>query len=112
MVNPYLNDLVARICRDPVRKLGYSDRLFGAMREALRQGIRPAVLARGAFGGLVYLVEQGGGAGVPAPADSSAIDSGAIARMLTAIWRNEETDRYADECVRLVQDARAACNPS
>ena len=113
MVNPYLHDLVARICRDPIRKLGYSDRLFGAMREALRQDIRPAVLAMGAFAGLVYLVEREGADAVSAPADREGLDDPAIARILEALWRREqELDRYADECIRLVQEARIACNPS
>src|ERR1017187_4817169 len=48
MVRPTLNDLIARVTRDQVRKLGYVYRFFGTMRVALQYGIRPANLARGA----------------------------------------------------------------
>ncbi len=34
MVNPYVRDTVARVGRDPARKLGWDDRLVGAMRLA------------------------------------------------------------------------------
>lgn len=48
MTNVYLNDQVDRVIRDPVRKLGWNDRLFGAMRLVLSQGISPHHLAQGA----------------------------------------------------------------
>ena len=48
MTNPFLHDSVARITRDPLRKLGWDDRLIGAMRMALREGIQPRRLAYGA----------------------------------------------------------------
>jgi mannitol-1-phosphate 5-dehydrogenase len=48
MINPHLGDQVARVIRDPRRKLGWSDRLVGAMRLALDAGVRPAHFARGA----------------------------------------------------------------
>lgn len=48
MVNPFLNDAIARITRDPARKLGWSDRIIGTMRLALDQGVRPEKLAEGA----------------------------------------------------------------
>lgn len=48
MVNPYLRDAVARVIRDPKRKLGWNDRLIGTMRLALGQGIEPRRYARAA----------------------------------------------------------------
>lgn len=48
MVNPYLSDAVARVIRDPQRKLGWNDRLVGAMRLALAAGVKPVRLAAGA----------------------------------------------------------------
>lgn len=110
MVNPYLHDLVERICRDPVRKLGYSDRLIGAMREALRRDVRPEVLSRGAFAALVYLVDRQLESGIPKPADRRGLDDGAVEEMLEAIWRDQEKDRYRAECAALVQQARVSCN--
>lgn len=58
MLNPYLSDDVARICRDPARKLGYNDRFFGAMRQTLKQGIRPFYLAQAAFAALQYYLKS------------------------------------------------------
>ena len=48
MVNPFLKDQVARITRDPERKLGWDDRSIGTMRLALSQGVSPVIFARGA----------------------------------------------------------------
>ena len=48
MVNPYLRDPVDRVTRDPVRKLGWEDRLIGAMKLACRAGVEPKILAKGA----------------------------------------------------------------
>lgn len=52
MVNPYLRDAVVRVTRDPARKLGWDDRLIGAMRLALAVGIAPRALALGAAAAL------------------------------------------------------------
>ena len=48
MTNPWLSDAVARIIRDPRRKLSWNDRLIGTMRLALDAGISPVRFARGA----------------------------------------------------------------
>lgn len=48
MVNPYLRDAVDRICRDLPRKLGWDDRIIGAMRVAQSVGVDPVELTRGA----------------------------------------------------------------
>ncbi len=48
MVNPFLRDPVARVTRDSARKLGWEDRLLGAMRLALQAGVEPHGLAEGA----------------------------------------------------------------
>jgi mannitol-1-phosphate/altronate dehydrogenase len=52
MVNPWLNDLVARVIRDPRRKLGWNDRLIGTMRLVLDAGITPRRFAEGAAAAL------------------------------------------------------------
>ena len=41
MLNPYLNDTVARVGRDARRKLGWNDRLVGTMRLILAAGLVP-----------------------------------------------------------------------
>jgi hypothetical protein len=48
MTNPFLLDSVERIIRDPKRKLGWNDRLFGTMRVAIEAGIQPRAMALGA----------------------------------------------------------------
>ncbi len=65
MTNPWLHDTVARTIRDPVRKLGYDDRLFGAMRVCLEHGVEPATLAAGARAGIAELRVRRAAYGVP-----------------------------------------------
>src|SRR5208282_1019464 len=55
MVNPWLNDLVARVIRDPRRKLGWSDRLIGTMRMVLDARIQPRRFAEGAAAALAIV---------------------------------------------------------
>jgi mannitol-1-phosphate 5-dehydrogenase len=57
MTNPYLEDTTARAGRDPVRKLGYNDRIFGTMSLALEYGIEPVNMAMGAAAGLWHLLD-------------------------------------------------------
>ena len=100
MGNPWLRDRVERVCRDPERKLGYGDRLFGAMRLALRHGIRPTRLAAGARAGVEHLAGR-------------ALDADAIRAILGSIWGREpaarrrtgRADGLAEECIRLVAEA-------
>ncbi|TAN39025.1 MAG: hypothetical protein EPN23_00875 [Verrucomicrobia bacterium] len=47
MVNPFLTDRVDRVCRDLERKLSWDDRMIGAVRLVLSQGLAPTVLAEG-----------------------------------------------------------------
>jgi mannitol-1-phosphate 5-dehydrogenase len=55
MLNPHLSDAVARVIRDPRRKLAWNDRLVGAMRLALEKGIAPRRFARGAAAALALV---------------------------------------------------------
>jgi mannitol-1-phosphate 5-dehydrogenase len=47
MLNPWLRDQVARVIRDPQRKLGWNDRLIGTARLCLAQGIEPRRFVQG-----------------------------------------------------------------
>ena len=60
MVNPFLRDPVNRVTRDPVRKLGWDDRLLGAMKLASRAGIEPRLLAKGASLALKFACMENG----------------------------------------------------
>lgn len=89
IVRPTLNDLIARVTRDQVRKLGYDDRFFGTMRLALQYGIRPAHLARGAAAAVLSLLKQWDTlgqavAGLPRPTDPLSRES--LGKLLRAIW--------------------------
>ena len=55
MLNPFVRDTVTRVGRDPARKLGWDDRLIGAMRRALATGITPRRYALGAAAALFWL---------------------------------------------------------
>lgn len=46
MTSPVLRDSVERVIRDPERKLGWSDRMIGAVRLCLSQAVYPVALAR------------------------------------------------------------------
>ena len=52
MVNPFLSDAIVRVGRDPERKLAWNDRLIGAMRLALANGVSPNRFAVGAAAAL------------------------------------------------------------
>jgi mannitol-1-phosphate 5-dehydrogenase len=58
MVNPFLRDPVDRVTRDPVRKIGWDDRLLGSMRLACKAGVEPLLLAKGAGIALRYACEE------------------------------------------------------
>ena len=55
MTNPYLHDTIERAARDPLRKLGWDDRLVGTMRICLAGGIEAPRYALGAAAGLAIL---------------------------------------------------------
>jgi hypothetical protein len=63
MVNPWLFDRVDRIIRDPARKLGWDDRLFGTMRLSLEAGIAPVGMALGAAAATEFALSQEPSAG-------------------------------------------------
>jgi mannitol-1-phosphate 5-dehydrogenase len=109
MTRPTLNDTVARVGRDHMRKLGYDDRLFGTMRLALEHGIEPVNLALGAAAGLCSLIKRREEyADLPAafPEDPDALTRDTLAEALVAIWRSQ-TDRFATQVIDLTWDALA-----
>jgi mannitol-1-phosphate/altronate dehydrogenase len=114
MTNPFLHDDVDRIIRDPKRKLGWSDRLFGTMRAALEAGIEPKAMALGAAAATACSLEQDGFAvsrdGFAVSRDGFAISrskSGATTARehLLALWGSDATGGEREACLSLVQDA-------
>jgi mannitol-1-phosphate 5-dehydrogenase len=92
MTNPWLHDRVERIIRDPLRKLGWNDRLFGTMRVALEHGVEPRAMALGAAAALSYAQETHAGSLPPR-------------EMLAKIWSGDEAGTYNEECIQLVLEA-------
>lgn len=100
MANPYLNDLVVRVTRDPVRKLGWSDRIFGTMRLALALEIAPRTLARGAGAALRLLLEE----------RALAVTRPTVTQTLGEIWGAKSPDPLAETLTALTWDGMHSAN--
>ena len=85
MLNPYLMDEVARITRDPKRKLGWNDRLVGTMRMALSEAVVPRCYAHGAAAALRALQTEEN-----RPAET----------ILSEIWNDEDPAHEEQNAVR------------
>ena len=105
MVCPHLHDLVSRVGRDHVRKLGYGDRLFGTMRLALEANVEPVNLALGAAAGVMSMMKRREEP-APGPLPASLPDSGdeitadSLTKLLRAIW-GKESGKPAETLIRL-----------
>lgn len=108
MVRPNLNDLVARVTRDPRRKLGYEDRIYGTMRLALQHGIQPVNLARGAAVAILLMVRNPGSLLAPLAALPRKVEDltpTTVGLLLREIWGDKTGDGHADELIRLTWQA-------
>jgi mannitol-1-phosphate/altronate dehydrogenase len=92
MLNPHLNDLIARVTRDARRKLGYEDRLFGTMRRALAQGIEPVHMAKGAAAALMCVTDN-----APRTRDD-------VSATLREVW-GDQADELAEDLIALTWEA-------
>ena len=105
MANPHLNDTVERVAREPVRKLAYSDRIFGTMRLALEFDIQPTNMALAAAGALLYLKQEGR----PVPmgqAPTTVLSAADAEDALWRIWGEEaKEDDKASRLISLTKDA-------
>jgi mannitol-1-phosphate 5-dehydrogenase len=91
MVNPFVRDTVARVGRDPRRKLGWDDRLVGAMRRARQAGVTPRRYAWGVAAALDWLA-------TPAAQTTAT---------LSTLWGMTELDEEASALCALILQARA-----
>jgi mannitol-1-phosphate 5-dehydrogenase len=94
MTNPFLQDSVERVGRDPHRKLGWDDRLVGTLRLTLHQNIVPRRYAVGTAAALVTL-------------DPSFLQSGKPARdLLAPVWGHEAMEtKEANDVLSLIEEA-------
>ncbi len=105
MTNPWLDDAVARIVRDPLRKLGYADRVFGPIRLCLAQGIEPIHLAAGARAGIRCLLRDAVAGDLPAMAADRAWSGPALEALLERLWGGDYPSAEASAVIRLLQGA-------
>jgi mannitol-1-phosphate 5-dehydrogenase len=92
MVNPFLADTIERAARDPVRKLGWDDRLIGTIRLGRDEGIPMPSYAMGAAAALAELDPE-----------VMTIDSSAVERLLRSCWPDGADLRESQSVVELVQ---------
>lgn len=110
MVRPNLNDLIVRVTRDHVRKLGYDDRLFGTMRVALRQGITPSRLAQGAAAAVISMIRHPEMLKSPPaslPKNENDLTEASLAALLQEVWGGK-SDELAQSLIDLTWQGIAA----
>jgi len=108
ITNPYLNDTIARACRDVVRKLGPDDRIFGTMTLALEYGIQPTNMALGAMAGIAVLLQEAEDNNLPdnfRSRDWRELNNAEIERIVRWIW-NDETGKHTEQLIKYVQNAQ------
>jgi mannitol-1-phosphate 5-dehydrogenase len=92
MVNPFLADTIERAARDPVRKLGWDDRLIGTIRLGRDEGIPMPSYAMGAAAALADLDPE-----------VMTIDPSAVEQLLRSCWPDGADLRESQSVVELVQ---------
>jgi mannitol-1-phosphate 5-dehydrogenase len=103
ITNPWLEDSVGRAVRDPLRKLGPGDRIFGTMALALEQGIEPRNLALGAAAGMQLVLREAEHYQVPGELrDENWNDAGWVGRLLDWMWGGQSCANR-DKIVALLQ---------
>jgi len=100
MVNPFLNDDIVRVCRDPQRKLSFNDRLIGTMQLALQYNIKPHNLALAVIAGIEFILKEKIDIGLkPLP---STVSPEAISTVLQTLWKNDTLNEKSDSIISLL----------
>lgn len=105
ITNPHLDDAVGRAIRDPRRKLGYSDRIFGAIQLCLAQGMQPWNLARGAKAGLNFMLNNPQEYDIPAnlvDMRTQAWTPIRVNELLDWLWSSESNTARKPEIAKLL----------
>jgi len=107
MTNPYLADTIERAGRDPVRKLGANDRIFGTMAVALEYGIEPNNMALGAMAGIAALLKKAEENNLPCNLrfdDWRKLDNAKIRKVIDWIWDKQKAS-HSEQIIKYVQNA-------
>jgi mannitol-1-phosphate/altronate dehydrogenase len=110
MTNPNLHDLVERVGRDHVRKLGYNDRLYGTMRLALEAGVQPKSLAMGAAAGVLSMILRNEDLpDMPAslPATPELLTPVGLTQLMVEMWGEDSESEHAEALIDLTWEAMA-----
>jgi len=108
MVNPNLHDLVERVGRDHLRKLGYDDRLFGTMRIAFENGITPVNLALGGAAGVMSMISRSNELPTAPKALPKTVDGlteVGLGTLLLEIWPDDVDKTTAKKLIDLTWEA-------
>jgi mannitol-1-phosphate 5-dehydrogenase len=95
IVNPYLDDTIERAARDPQRKLGPNDRIFGTIALCLEQGIEPKNMSLGAAAGVKAILKEQGKCQLPKELQfdpSGVIGQEKIKQILDWLWGNHSLE--------------------
>ncbi len=101
MTCPHLTDSVGRAARDPQRKLGFNDRIFGTIRLALEYGIEPVNMAKGARAGLVTLLSDNDSTPTDLQLPLDSMDPPLLNKLLDWLWQGQQ-DEYSKKIVKLI----------
>jgi mannitol-1-phosphate 5-dehydrogenase len=107
IMNPYLSDTIERAARDPIRKLGYHDRIFGTMTLALEHNIEPTNMAIAARAGWAYLLQHAQEYKLPPHLCLPGLKDfkrDAISQILPWIW-GDAKGKYLSRLITLVENA-------
>jgi len=108
MANRFLADTTERAGRDPVRKLGINDRIFGTMALALDFDIEPCNMAIGALAGIAALLKQAEANNLPNELRCNnwhSLDDKAIEKIIKWVWGAQQ-GKHAKKLIEYVQRAR------
>jgi len=109
MTNPFLSDTIERAGRDPVRKLGIDDRIFGTMTLAIQQGIEPVNMAMAAMAAIAALIKNAEQNKLPktlAFGDWRGMKDMEIEKVIGWLWSLQERGQLHDRLIKYIINAK------
>ena len=98
-VNQALGDMIYRVCRDPVRKLGPDERIVGPIRLLEKHGLPTAGLDRIIAGAVLFAIEQEPGSGF-----RKGMDKVEMADLLASITGLAHDSELINDALGLVRE--------